>query len=398
MKRNYLLSRTVNFIAKPFLASRFRIQYIRDINLKNIERPYFIFGNHCTFLDPFILSCGNPQPVNFVTNDEYFRFKTVNFLLKLTGAVPKTKFMTDAVAVRHIFRLKRDGSAIGIYPEGGRTWPGKTQPLLYPTAKLVKKMGIPVVAVLTKGASLSTPRWAVKFRKGKIFVDYTLLLSPEQISAMTTDEIHQKLSEALAHDEATWQRKVMIPFHGKKLAERLEWFIYACPKCKSFETMTSSNDLYSCGKCGYTVRYNEYGFFTDVKDNKPANPDNVNEWNDLQFRLMKKKIADLKENEVLLKNPSAALYAGQRGKSFLEKINEGELTLTDKGMTIHSDIGNSEFDFQGIESIIINHKNTVDFYYNGLKLRITLDNKLRCGYIWEDAVKALKENFELRDR
>ena len=391
-KRKYIVARTIKVIVSPFLRSFLKLNYKRSDKLREISRPYFIFGNHTTFFDPFILSVGNPVPVNFVTNDEYFRFRTINFLLKLTGAVPKTKFMTDAVAVRNIFRLKRDGSAIGIYPEGGRTWQGRTQPVLFPTAKLVKKLEIPVVVALTKGAALSTPRWAKKFRRGRVLVNYDLLLTPEQIREMTVEEIFEAITESLRHDEAEWQRQEMIPFRGKRLAERLEWFLYACPKCGGLESMTSSGDLYSCSECGYTVKYNVYGFFVSPKDGEREKYDNVNTWNDFQYSLMREKVQSLADGEALLQNPDATLLMGTRGKAFLERVNSGVLTLTNKGLRLESSKGASEMDFQHIEGIIINHKNTIDFYYNGIKLRITLHSKLACGYVWEDAVKALKQN------
>ena len=395
-KRRYVFSRLIKTIAKPFVSLRYRLHFTRDASLKHIKRPYFIFGNHPSFMDPFFMSLGHTQPINFVANDEYFRFKTINFLLKLTGAIPKTKFLTDAVAVRNIFRLKRDGSAIGVYPEGGRTWPGKTQPLLYPTARLVKKMGIPVVTVVTRGASTSLPRWALHMRKGKIFLNYRLLLTPEQIADMTEQEIYAALQEALEHDEPQWQRERMIPYKGKKLAERLEWFLYACPSCGGIETMTSGEDLYSCGQCGYTVRYNEFGFFEHPDTKAPASPDNLNEWDALQYEILRKKVAELKPGQTLLHNPSATLFLGQRGKSMLERISTGELKLTTQGFTLTSVIGVSEIEFEQIDTITINHKNTIDFYYKGHKLRITLDNRLRCGYVWECAIKALKQNLEMK--
>lgn len=372
-----------------YIIRKYKVKFFRDEKLKTLDTPFFLLGNHTNFWDPFVMTIGINNHVNYVANEEYFRLRTTGFLLRLTGAIPKTKFVVDYQSVKGIMRLKNEGAIIGIYPEGGRTWQGQTQPIIYSTAKLLKKLAIPVVVAVSHGGSLSFPRWAKKSRVGCIEVNYKLLLDSEQINKLTVDEIHSQLTDSLSHDEAIWNKQRQIAFKGKRLAERLEWFIYWCPQCNAFESMVSSKDIYSCRLCGYTVRYNKQGFFEKVIQDVLY--DNVNTWNDAQFEAMKTKVASLADEQTILNKNFVTLLRGNKGKyKKLYRQFTGRLTATNNGLTITNGNKIEHFEAQYISGLVINHRNTLDFYYHDVKYRLTFFNKYICGYIWEDAVKAAK--------
>ncbi|MFA6860709.1 MAG: lysophospholipid acyltransferase family protein [Clostridia bacterium] len=377
-------------ILRKILPKKYNIHFYYDEKSKLTEPPYFLFGNHTSFLDPFIMGMGCKDHVNYVANDEYFRFRIIGFAMKILGAIPKSKFMSDTETVREIFRHKASGDVIGVYPEGGRTWQGETQPLLFATSKLVKKLKIPVVIAVTKGESLSFPRWAKHFRKGKVDVFYKFALSSEQIETMTAEDIHAELTKILQHNEAEWNRKEKTPFNGKKLAERLEWFLYACPQCKSFETMESKDDEFVCSKCGYKVKYDKFGFFSE-EQGKKAEYDNTISWNDFQFSEMQRKVKNLQDGEVLLVRKNVSFFNGKRRARKLGKIMVGTLRLTNKGYELQSKDMTLVFDYNTIVGLTVNHKNILDFYYNDDKLRLEFKSEKICGYVWEDAIKALKK-------
>ena len=51
--------------------------------------------------------------------------------------------------------LRWSGGVIGVFPEGKRNWDGRTDQLLFATAKLVEHLKVPVVTALLQGAHLS---------------------------------------------------------------------------------------------------------------------------------------------------------------------------------------------------------------------------------------------------
>lgn len=392
VRKRYIFAKVVKTLLQLLIPMLYKVRYDKS-KLVEIKPPYFIVGNHTSFLDPFIMGTGNPHHINFVTNDEYFRFPILKFLMKLLGAVPKTKFMSDYQTVKEIIRLRDEQAVIGIYPEGGRTWPGKTQPILYATSKLIKKMEIPVISVVTSGGCLAFPRWGKHNRKGLVEVTYHNLLSTEQIKTMSTDEIQETLVTGLANDDILWQKQRMESYRGKKLAERLEWFIYACPKCGSFETMHSHQDHYKCS-CGYDVIYTKYGLF-ETKEHEYLFYDNVNDWNEFQYQHMVSKIEEWYHNteskDYFIGKENVTLFKGKRGDKNLIAELHGTLYLTRQGYRVADANHIIIFDSDLISGLIINHKNVIDFYHDGQKYRIKLASKNTCGYLWEDALKALKE-------
>ena len=391
-RKKYLFGRFARWVLSLIFPRKYNIIYSRDENLKGVVPPYFLFGNHTSALDPFLMGIGNDCHVNYVTNDEYFRYRSLSSLMRFLGAVPKTKFMTGAESVRQIFRLKDDGAVIGLYPEGGRTWQGLTQPLLFSTSKLVKKLQIPVVCALTRGGSLSFPRWARYSRKGKISIHYSLLLTAGQVKELAAEEIHEKLTAALAHDEVKWNRLMRVEFKGKKLAETLEWFLYACPHCGKLETMRSCKNMFTCTNCGFTVRYNGYGLF-EGSGETPLQYDNVADWSVYQRELISKKIAALTDGEALLKRKNVSLFNGISRERALGRVMNGTLRFTREGFTLSDKIETKVFSFDRVRGLTINYKNVIDFYIDDDKLRLEFDEKEASGYIWEDAMKALQALF-----
>jgi 1-acyl-sn-glycerol-3-phosphate acyltransferase len=392
IRKRYIFAKMVKPLFQLIIPPLYNVKFDYK-KLTDVKPPYFVVGNHTSFLDPFIMGAGNQHHINFVTNDEYFRFPILKFLMKLLGAVPKTKFMSDYQTVKDIIRLRDEHAVIGIYPEGGRTWPGKTQAILYATSKLIKKMEIPVIGVLTSGGSLAFPRWAKHNRKGLVEATYFTLLTTDQIKEMSTENIQTALETGLFNDDVNWQRNHMVTFRGKKLAERPEWFLYACPKCGSFESMHSHDNKYKCS-CGYQVVYTPQGFFETV-GNDHLYYDNVNDWNDYQYAHMKQSMIEWLNNpeskDYFFCKENCHLYKGKRGDKELSLVLSGTLYVTKTGYRI-ADANNSiSFDYDKTSGLIINHKNVIDFYHNSEKYRIKLVNKNVCGYIWEDAMKVLKE-------
>jgi 1-acyl-sn-glycerol-3-phosphate acyltransferase len=392
IRRKYIIAQAIKPILKMILPYIYNIHYHYE-HFEEVKPPYFIMGNHTSALDPFIMSMGNHHHINYVTNDEYFRFPIIKLFMKLMGAIPKTKFMSDYKTVKDILELRKENAVIGIYPEGGRTWPGKTQELLFATSKLIKKMEIPVVVVVTKGGCLAFPRWGKKFRRGRVDVHFKALYRPEDITSLSAEDIHKGLEHALSNDDIVWQKENMIPFKGKKLVERLEWFIYACPKCEGLESMTSLNDIYTC-RCGYSVKYNEYGFFEENGSGEVLY-DNVNDWNDYQHnhfkQLIQKWFDDPNSKEFCFKKDNCTLKKGKRGEKNLVEVLTGTLFLTKQGFRIADAINSVMMDTEHVSGLVVNHKNVIDFYHNGEKYRIQLQSKNECGYILEDAMKILKE-------
>lgn len=257
---NHLMRHTLG----AWVAYRFHARFDAAA-LEGLAPPYLVIGNHTCFWDPFLMSVPVPGPVHFVASDEYFRTPFMRFVFSLIGGIPKTKNVRDTQTVRTLLTLKRAGAILGLYPEGNRNWDGVTGPLYGSTAKLIRKLAIPVVLVKTTGGTLSQPRWGRHWRRGWMKLSYRVLFTPEDCQHLADPEILDKLVQALAHDDleettiTAQQEGLPLVFSGRRLAERLELFLFQCPGCGHADSLSSIDTLLTCTHCGLTVRYGEDG-------------------------------------------------------------------------------------------------------------------------------------------
>lgn len=397
-KSNRLLVSFLRHTLCRLLQRLFNVVFVDENGVHELVPPYFIFANHTNFWDPFFLSTYIPEPVYFVTSEFFFRNRILNFLLGLVGAIPKTKSMSDSETIRSILRVRNDNRIIGIFPEGHRCWDGVSLPLMYPTAKLVKSLKIPVVVSLMKGAYMSLPRWAKTRRKGRIAITYKLVLTTEEIAGMTADEIYQCLTEHLYLDETASQKSNPVSFRGRKLAEHLELFLYACPSCEAIGSLKSRNDLLFCRECGYTVRYDTYGFFNKVTgDVFYSTP---REWGVWQVGLLKRLVLEHAGEYVqkpLLEDRFVILKTGNRGIP-LKTLSPGRLSLYNDRLEFRG-LGGRNYSF-GIDKIMginVQSNNLFEFYSEKVLYSFHFGIENTSPLKWVEAVQVLKNSSHFRD-
>lgn len=107
-------------------------------------------ANHVGVIDGPLLAIFGPRPVHVLTKVEMFRGVLGRFLLA-SGQIPLDRFRTDPAAVKSCLRALRDGSTVGIYPEGTRG-AGDLERFHRGAAYLALVSGAPVVPVITFGS------------------------------------------------------------------------------------------------------------------------------------------------------------------------------------------------------------------------------------------------------
>ena len=387
---NRIFNRFLKLVLGIYMRYLFGYSFFNE-KIKDLEPPYIVIANHTNFWDPFLLSMCIPSPVHFVASDAYFRNPALKFLLKYVGAIPKTKSVSDPQSIRYILSVAKSNGVIGIFAEGKRSWDGTTLPLLYPTAKLVKSLKIPVVSVLFKGACLSMPRWARHARKGELAMTCSQVFSSNAIKGLSVAEIYAGMTASLSHDEYAWQRGRMIPYKGRKQAERLELFLFRCPECKSTVHMKSHNDMFYCSSCNFTVKYDEYGFFKPVSGRLYF--DSPREWNLWQIEALESEIHAKNSQpgaDPVLEDVNVTGYSG--GKSHpLELLHTGSLYLyCDRIIFKSPDGGNYSFELSEIYGLNVQYNDQMEFYYKKVLYRFGGGHGSISAYKWVMALEILK--------
>lgn len=389
-KASKRLNSILRFVIKNWLTWRFDFKILGG-DVTKLKPPYLLLANHTNFWDPLFVASFIPEPVYFVTSDEYFRNPLLKVVLGLVGAIPKTKFVSDFDTVKSILKVKQAGGVIGIFPEGKRNWDGVTEPIVHSTAKLIKSLKIPVVGALMKGAYLSKPRWAKKSRRGPITVCYQIILTPEEIKTMPVKEIYEQITSGLAYDEYAIQQGEMVPYPGKRLAEKLELYLFTCPQCRQMGTMKSEGDDFFCHSCGYRVFYDQYGLFRPKTElsKKELSFRNPREWNRWQLDLLKERIVSLPEKSLLfLADDVTSLLQGSRLKS-LTKLGAGQLQLmTDTVLFINSQAEPMGFKFEKIKGLNVQHNDQLEFYYENSLYRFIFKPNIS-AYKWLQALRIM---------
>lgn len=168
----------------------------------------------------------------------------------LVAPIPIKKQATDVHAVMNCLRVAREGGTIAMAPEGNRTFHGEPVFINPAIAPLARKLGLPIALYRIEGGYGVQPRWSDVVRKGKMTGHVSRVIEPEEYATMTDDELCTAIRKELYVNEAI----IGTPYAHKRNAEFLERAIYVCPKC-GLSTFESRLDLFTCKKCGLTVRH-----------------------------------------------------------------------------------------------------------------------------------------------
>lgn len=232
---------------------------LEKVNMEGVKPPYMLLSNHMYFIDFELCSQLTwPHRVNNVVSiDGYYRRP---WLMELIGAIGTRKFTTDIHLIKSIRKTLKRGDILCMYPEARYSPCGTRSYLPESLGQLVKMCKIPIVTVIHHGNHLHTPFWNFrKPRKVPMYTKMELILTPEQIAAMTPDEINEKLKSALEYDEYRYQKENDIKITEPYRAEGLHKILYQCPHCMTESKMSSKGTELFCTECGKRWNLNEDG-------------------------------------------------------------------------------------------------------------------------------------------
>ncbi len=212
------------------------------------QGPFLLLANHAHAHDPYVIGTLLGRPVRYMAN-----LGGVSPVLAafsgLAGAFGKRKGMPDLSALRTALRYLKDGEPVGIFPEGDRSWDGRTAEINPGIARLAKIAAVPIVLVRQRGSYLTFPRWATERRKGLWTIEFSVI-EAGRVASMTVEDLSREIQSALDNDDLAWASASGLRFACKAPASGISRALWACPHCCSIARTIDDRTTIRCLACG----------------------------------------------------------------------------------------------------------------------------------------------------
>ncbi len=249
MKPNSLLATVVRIASIPTLLKTKFTYTTERMDLVG-DQPCLILMNHSSFTDmKLAYAIFYPKRFGIVTTTD--GFIGLGWLMRILGCIPTQKFVSDITLIRDMaYMLKEKQSSVLMYPEASYSFDGTATALPRKMGVLLKKLGVPVVTVITQGAFARDPLYnMLQHRKVKVSAHVKCLLTPEEIKEKSIKELDEMLDEAFTFDNFAWQRDNGIVIDETFRADGLDRILYKCPHCGTEGQMEGKGIHLTCHHC-----------------------------------------------------------------------------------------------------------------------------------------------------
>ena len=252
IKRPNAIYTILGTVWKLFMAPKYNVHYTFRADPRQEKGPFFFISNHASRLDYIFAGVPLlPLRMNFVAGYNEFHRSHLALVFRLLRVIPKKNFTPDLYTMKEVSRVIKSGGGVCLFPEGMSSISGANQPVAVGTGKLLKHYKVPVYYSVIRGGYLTSPKYNLRDRCGRVEVEFDLLFTPEQLSAMTPQEIENTINLRLYHDDYAWNKVHQHHYDiGDKGAEDLEDLLFWCPKCGRQHTMATKGNTIFCTACG----------------------------------------------------------------------------------------------------------------------------------------------------
>ena len=244
-----------------------------------VKGPSLIVCNHNTDYDMLMVGTSFGRHMYFVGSEHIYRMGWVSTLIRIVFApIARLKGSTDSSAAAAMLRALRSGRNVCVFAEGNRSFNGITNPIHPTIGKLAKVSRANLVVYRLEGGYFTSPRWSRTLRRGKMRSVVAGVFTADELKDMTNQQIHSAVTRLIHENAYSVQDRVHTRYRGKRLAEGLEHIFFLCPKCRAIGSFTAEGDVCRCGKCGFSVRYTDYGYIAGTETSFRT----VTQWDDWQ--------------------------------------------------------------------------------------------------------------------
>ena len=186
MKPQMWLATVARLVCEPTLR-KIKFSYTTERMELVKNQPCLILMNHSSFTD-MKLAYGifYPQKLGIVTSvDAMSGF--LGKLMRLLGCTPTHKYVADMSLIKDIeYMLKTNKTSVLMYPEAGYSFDGCATAMPRKLGVLLKRLGVPVVTVITQGAFHRDPLYnMLQIRDVKVSAHVRCIATAEEVKSKT---------------------------------------------------------------------------------------------------------------------------------------------------------------------------------------------------------------------
>ena len=260
MKPQLWLATIVRLVCIPTLR-KIKFSYTQERMELVKDQPCLILMNHSSFTDmKLAFGIFYPKKLGIVTSVDAMT-GILGKLMRLLGCTPTHKYVADLSLVKDMeYMLHHNKSSVLMYPEAGYSFDGCTTTLPRKMGVLMKRLGVPVVTVITQGAFHRDPLYnMLQIRNVKVSAHVKCIATAEEVKTKSVDELDALLDEAFSFDNFAWQRDNRVSIDVPFRADGLHRILYKCPHCGAENQMEGKGIHLTCHACGKQWTMDEYG-------------------------------------------------------------------------------------------------------------------------------------------
>ena len=249
-KPNKILTGIVRLASVPDMKST-KFTYTTERMEETEGKPCLILMNHSSFIDLEIASrVFYPKQYGIVCTADGFIGKKA--IMRSIGCIPTQKFVSDITLIEDIkYMLNENKTSVLMYPEASYSFDGTATELPRKMGVLLKKLNVPVVTVITKGAFIRDPLYnMLQKRKTKVSAHIKCLLTPQEIKEKSTKELDEMLDQEFSFDNFRHQTNTNTEITEPFRADGLHRILYKCPECMREGTTHGKGTKLTCSHCG----------------------------------------------------------------------------------------------------------------------------------------------------
>ncbi len=250
IKPNLLLTSLIRLYSMADMkATNFKYTQERMDEVK--DKPCLILMNHSSFIDLKIASkILYPKPYGIVCTSDGFIGKRQ--VMRMIGCIPTQKFVSDVTLIEDMqYMLHENKTSVLMYPEASYSFDGTPTALPRKMGVLLKKLNVPVVTIITKGAFARDPLYnMLQLRKVNVSAHVKCLLTAEEIKEKSSKELDKMLDDEFSFDNFEWQKRNNIEIAEPFRADGLHRILYKCSECGTEGQTEGKGTKLTCKHCG----------------------------------------------------------------------------------------------------------------------------------------------------